>query len=310
MKNFEPQSKPMSCAAPRLPFRRFFNVEGPESVECWNRIRKGEYHIFLATPPAITSHYLEQLARCPVPLFIWVEKPWFPSLAVGRRLEGVLSNSPHRICYGDHYLHRAVCEEFLWQAPLEFLVGGPVAAVEGILFEKPAALSPAMVTTGVMHDLLIHDVSLVSRLFPGGHLEVTHAFASRVKGWPGSSESYASLRGVIDTGWTKVPVSLTAGKYHPVARKQLVLQGPKASLLLDFMQESADLILPGGFRRRLYPDSTTVVQHERPYAFILRTIIEGRGEALGLDLHSALDVLRALDDAKRMMPRPLPIYDN
>jgi hypothetical protein len=38
-------------------------------------------------------------------------------------------------------------------------------------------------------------------------------------------------------------------------------------------------------------------------------MIEGRGETLGLNLHEALDVLRVLDDAKRLFPTPLPAYD-
>jgi hypothetical protein len=48
---------------------------------------------------------------------------------------------------------------------------------------------------------------------------------------------------------------------------------------------------------------------EPPYAFILRALIKCQGETLGLNLHEALDVLRVLDDAKRLFPTQLPAYD-
>jgi predicted dehydrogenase len=316
MNVLNPQPNPVPYSMPRQPFRRTFDVEGQDGAECRSRIWKGQYNcIFIATPPATTAAYLKQLASCPGRIVVWAEKPWFSSMVEALGLESLLAASAHHIRYGDHYLHRPVCR-WLWQASLGFLLGGPLTGVEGVLFETPGTLSRAMFTTGVLRDLLIHLVSLVRRLFPGERLEVTHAFAAKQDGWPGASESYASLRGEINNGRMLVPVSLAAAKNHPVARKQLVLHGPQASLLLDFMKpendkdnESADLIFPGGGYRRLYADPRTLANSVKPYGFVLQHLIEGRGETLGLDFHEALDVLRVLDDAVRLFLNPLPTYE-
>jgi hypothetical protein len=291
------------------PYRRIFDADGLDGAECRTQIWKGAYEfIYQATPAEVTAAFLERLATCPTGLRIFAEKPWFPSLAEARRLEERLEASPHSVRYIDHYLHRPVCEGWLWHAPLEFFLGGRPAAVEGALFESPAPLSPSMVATGALFDLLPHLVSLTHRLFPGERIEVTSAFGARQDGWPGPTENFACLRGVIDTGRDRVPVSLAAGKCHPDTQKWLALHGPRASLRLDFVQESADLIFPNGDRRRLYPAPGTEPQAERPYAFILRTLLQGRGETVGLDLSQALGVLRVLDDARQRMPSPLPRY--
>jgi predicted dehydrogenase len=308
MNTFIPRD-PVPCLTLVQPFHCIFDAEGPDGAECRSRIWNGQYNwVFIATAPTTTAAYLKRLASCPGRIVVWAEKPWFSSVVEALGLERLLAASAHDIRYGDHYLHRPVCE-WLWQAPLGFLLGGPVTAVEGVLFETPGTLSPAMVTTGVLRDLLLHEVSLVRRLFPRNRLEVTSAFGARVQGRPGATESYARLCGVIHTGGTRVPISLAAAKNHPVAQKMLLLHGQSVSLRLDLAQECADLVFAGGGCRRLYPRPGTDASPERAYAFILRALIGNRGETLGLDLHEALDVLRVLDDAKRLFPNPLPGYE-
>jgi predicted dehydrogenase len=293
--------------APPVPaFCRIFDVDGPSGIECRTSIWNGEYElIVLATPSPVTSSYLDKFACCPGNLNIWAEKSWFPSVAEARRVHGKLKGSGHRVFYGDHYMHKAVCQNWLWQAPLELLLDGPVIAVEGVLFEEPAPLSPNMVAAGVLDDLLVHNMSLLRRLFHKP-LTVQKAFAARQATWPGTSESYVLVNGVIITDRASVAVRLAAAKNYSVKQKQMILHGSKSLILVDFNEESAHLVT-AGTRRRLYPEVDTA-RLERPYEFILRALIENRCETLGLQIHEVVDVLQALEDAKGFFPNPLPTY--
>jgi hypothetical protein len=304
------QLEPSGVAGPRGPFRMTFDA-ATQLVACLLGVFGGTYNagIFLATPPHVTIKYLKLLARrMRKPCLVLAEKPWAPSLAAFQSMVQLLDGSPLTVRFLDHYLSRGVILNWqFFEQPLEFYLGGPITAVKGHLFESMGAVSPAM-SVGVLRDLCVHLITVVSRLFPGDRLKISRVWAARHDGWPSpSTDSYVRLLGSIDTLRHRVSVNLAAAKDYPIADKVLVLQGPGARLCLDLTAETADLISRDGNQRRLYPHPRRPVNTERPYLNIFRRLLAG-DKSLGLDVHEAEKVLVVLDEAEKLMP-PLHRYE-
>jgi predicted dehydrogenase len=280
-------------------------------IPCLLAVLTGTYTggIFLATPPHVTAQYLELLAlSLRKPYLVLAEKPWAPSLSAFKRLARLLRNSPLTVRFIDHYLARDVVVNWLFQQPLTFFLGGPIIAIKGHLFEQSGAASPAM-GVGVLRDLCVHLISVVSRLFPADRIELRQVWAARHDGWPfPPTASYVRLIGHIDTLCHRVSVNLAAAKNYPTAAKLLVLEGPEGTLYVDLAAETADLILRDGSKHRLYPDSRRPTTQEHPYVNIFRRVIEG-DKSLGLNASEAEKVLLVLDQAEKLMP-PLCLHAN
>ncbi len=290
------------------PFARIFNV-ATELVPCLLGVAAGAYSvIFLATAPTVAEEYVELLASCvQQSCLVVVEKPWASSAAAARRLESLLDQSCLAVRYNDHFLYKPV---FTWlvQQPLPFFLGGPIQSIRCRLFEATGALSVTQGSTGVLDDLLVHGLTVIKRLLPAASLQLTRAFGGKHDQWTYASPSYASLDAMIDTGRSLVPVSVAAAKDHHVTAKVLVLEGPDASMHIDFAQDCADLMFSDGSQRRLFPDHGSSTNTEGPYEFLLRQLVNGRGENIGLDRQEAIIIRAWLDEAQGMHNDPLPSY--
>jgi hypothetical protein len=287
------------------PFQQDIDARGRELARCLRQVWAGLYPwLLLATPPWVTERYLRLLARCPRRLLVLAEKPWFTSGAMAERLRSRLDDSAVCFRFNDHYLVRGVLGWTL-QAPLLFMLGR-CRAIKGALLEGPGRVSPAM-GVGVLRDVCVHLVTCSHRLFPGYQIRVTRAFAARHRLCAYPTDSYVRLTGVIDTPGTAVGITLEAAKGHPAPRKWLRVVGTEGTLHLDLTADTADHITPNGVWRRLYT-APGAVPPGPPYQALLQRLAAG-DETIGLSLHEALKVMQVLEDAARLLPSPLPLYE-
>jgi predicted dehydrogenase len=284
------------------PYRSWIFEPGAVQA-CLQRLNEGGYPlVYVATPPAQTAAYLGMLADSGANLVV-AEKPWFPDFATARRLAHRLRRS--RVCFRfiDHYVFRGVVRWVL-DRPLAALLGGPLTAITGWLLETSEPVSQAM-KVGALADLLIHLLSISRQLLPARRIVVQEAHAARYRGAPGPPETFVHLRAAAN-GSVPVAVTLTAGKgiASEAAGKVLLLEGPGAVLWLDLAADTADRITAEG-RVRIYPAAGEAA--EEPYAVLLRQFAAG-DRSIGFGLKEALQILRILDDARRLLSVPLSEY--
>ncbi len=288
----------------RHPFRQWLHAER-DAERLWEQLRVGAYRTaYLATPPDETAKLVDRLVDCAVQL-VGVEKPWFPNLYGARSVAARMNGHECRFRFIDHYLARPVVRWLFEQPdPLQFLLGGPITAINGWLLEEAEPSSPAQ-SVGVSADLLIHLVTVTHRLLPGCTTEVTRVEAGRYEDAPIPNETFAQVDVVADSV-DPVPISLTAAKGVPpeTAGKMLLVEGPDAILAIDFAHERAELITDRETQCLFQADDTC----EAAYVHILRRLTSGDA-TVGLSISEAVGILGILDEARRKFPDPPPQYE-
>lgn len=291
----------MRCILIAPPYGRWIS-EDDEYEECWRRISVGDYsYVYVATPPSVTGELLLRLAESQVRLVI-AEKPWFKDLETASRILPILQRSKPVFRFVDHYLHRPAMRWALAQN-LPMLLGGLPREFVGRLFEATEPASPAM-SIGVLHDTLIHMVTIVRRFCPGCPIQVRNVQVKRYQGAPSPSETFVRLHAVIEAE-RPVDVILTAAKAHRVQRdsKAIIIRGPAATLHIDLDREAVHLVTPGHCRHLYSQDDDPDA-----YLYLLRQL-DAEDKSLGLDAHEALEVLRTLNDIRGHFPPSIPVYD-